>query len=56
MLISCRAMREKKKIKLLPTAIADQRWDIAAHVLVIGLVKAQQKENGKKRATRKSKR
>ncbi len=29
----------------LDSAIADQRWDIAAHILVIGLIQAQQCKN-----------
>ncbi len=45
-------------MKLLKTAIENQRWDVAAHALVIGMVQAKQKgdSNGKKRrSTRKPK-
>ena len=40
-------MARKRTIKLLPVAIAQQRWDLAAHLLVIGLVKVQQKDRSK---------
>lgn len=41
-------MAKKRSIKLFPVAIAQQRWDLAAHLLVIGLVKVQQKDRSKK--------
>ncbi len=31
-------------MKLLKAALENQRWELAAHCLVIGLVKAQQKQ------------
>ncbi len=31
-------------MKLLKAALEDQRWELAAHYLVIGLVKAKQKQ------------
>ena len=37
------------KVKLLKYALDHQRYDLAAHVLVYGLIKAKIKENGKKR-------
>ena len=37
------------KVKLLKYALDNQRYDLAAHVLVYGLIKAKIKENGKKR-------
>ena len=33
-------------MKLLKAAIENQRWDVAAHALVIGMVKAKRRENG----------
>ena len=32
-------------MKLLKLAISDQRWDIAAHTLIIGLLRAKHKED-----------
>lgn len=46
-------------MKLLKAAIENQRWDAAAHVLVIGMVKAKRGENcdgKKKRSTSRPKR
>jgi len=37
------------KVKLLKYALDNQHYDLAAHVLVYGLIKATIKENGKKR-------
>jgi hypothetical protein len=37
------------KVKLLKYALDNQNYNLAAHVLVYGLVKAKIKENGKKR-------
>jgi hypothetical protein len=31
-------------MKLLKAALEDQRWELAAHYLVIGLIKANQKQ------------
>ena len=45
-------------MKVLKTAIENQRWDIAAHALVVGMVQAKQKEDKsvkKRRSTRKPK-
>lgn len=43
-------------MKLLKVAIENQRWDVAAHALVIGMVKAKQnttqKSNGKKKPSK----
>ena len=36
-------------MKLLKYALQNQRYDLAAHVLVYGLIKAKVEENGKKR-------
>jgi hypothetical protein len=36
-------------MQLLKYALDNQRYDLAAHVLVYGLVKAKIEENGKKR-------
>jgi hypothetical protein len=36
-------------MKLLKYALQNQHYDLAAHALVYGLVKAKIKENGKKR-------
>ncbi len=36
-------------MKILKYALENQHYDLAAHVLVYGLVKAKIKENGKKR-------
>ena len=35
-----------RAMKLLKAAIENQRWDVAAHALVLGMVKAKRKENG----------
>ncbi|MFP3898207.1 MAG: hypothetical protein ACLFVD_02740 [Dehalococcoidia bacterium] len=47
----------KAKAKVLPLALKAQRYDLAAHVLVYGMLKAKaaQKDriNGKKRTTRR---
>ncbi len=42
---------KEEAMKLLKAAIENQRWDVAAHALVIGMVKAKRRENsnGKKR-------
>lgn len=37
------------KVKLLKYALDNQHYDLAAHALVYGLIKATIKENGKKR-------
>jgi len=44
--------------KLLKVAIENQRWDVAAHALVLGMVKAKIDANEKKKRSspRKSKR
>jgi hypothetical protein len=36
-------------MQLLKYALDNQRYDLAAHVLVYGLIKAKIEENGKKR-------
>ena len=36
-------------MKLLKYALDNRRYDLAAHVIVYGLIKAKIKENGKKR-------
>jgi hypothetical protein len=38
-------------MKLLKVAIENQRWDVAAHALVVGMIKAKrgEKNNGKKK-------
>jgi len=41
-------------MKLLKAAIENQRWEVAAHALVLGMVKAKQEEkNGKKKQGRR---
>ena len=48
-------------MKLLKAAIENRRWDIAAHALVVGMVRVKQEEQkegsdgGKKRSTKKPK-
>jgi len=37
------------KVKLLKYALQNQRYDLAAHILVYGLIKVKIEENGKKR-------
>jgi hypothetical protein len=37
------------KTKLLKYALDNQRYDLAAHILVYAMVKVKVKENGKKR-------
>ena len=39
-------------MKLLKTAIENQRWDVAAHALVVGMLQTK-KNDGKKRRPRK---
>ena len=41
-------------MRLLKVAIENQRWDVAAHALIIGIVKAKQDmiSNGKKKRSR----
>ena len=34
-------------MRLLRLAIETQRWELAAHVLILGTIKARQKGNGK---------
>ena len=41
--------KRRYQMKLLKYALENQHYDLAAHVLVYGLVKAKIKENGKKR-------
>ena len=42
-------------MKLLRIALDSQRWDLAAHCLVIGLVKARQKQGAAVKGPSKSK-
>ena len=45
------------RVKLLKYALDNKHYDLAAHVLVYGLIKAKVEENGKKRRPKgKSKR
>ena len=39
--------------KLLEVALEEQRYDLAAHVLVYGLLKVKSETNGKKRRIKK---
>lgn len=39
--------------KLLEVALEEQRYDLAAHVLVYGLLKVKSEANGKKRRIKK---
>ena len=40
-------------MKVLKAAIENQRWEVAAHALVLGMVKVK-REDGKKKTRRKS--
>ena len=42
-------------MKLLKAAIENQRWDIAAHALVVGMVQAKRKEGGNDKKRRSAK-
>ena len=41
-----RKSRGSENMRLLRLAIETQKWDLAAHVLILGTIKARQKENG----------
>jgi len=41
------------KLKVLQAALERQNYDLAAHTLVYGLVKAKAEDNGKKRSSKR---